>query len=301
MLFPTSKIYIQKLSDNLFEQKQVSVSVLRLDQLHAIVSGNKLFKLHYFLELAAQQLKEGIVTFGGTYSNHLVATAFACKEIGIKSIGIIRGEQPKEISHTLKACIAHGMELKFITRQEYDQKEEPIFLESINFSYPNFLIIPEGAYNPLGANGASLIMDRIPIDTTHICCAIGTATTFAGLSKNLKNEQQLIGFPVLKNMNDIEKRVTFLSSLPYNKIQIQIINKYHFGGYAKKNNHLIESMNLIYEKHQLPTDFVYTGKMMTGVIDCISNGFFKKGSEILCIHTGGLQGNLSLEPGTLKF
>ena len=301
MLFPTSNIYIQKLSDNLFEQKQVSVSVLRLDQIHAIVSGNKLFKLHYFLELVAQQMKEGIVTFGGTYSNHLVATAFACKEIGIKSIGIIRGEQPKEISHTLKACIANGMELKFITRQEYDQKEETIFLESINFSYPNFLIIPEGGYNPLGANGASLIMDRIPIDTTHICCAIGTATTFAGLLKNLKNEQQLIGFPVLKNMNDIEKRVTFLSSLPYNKIQIQIINKYHFGGYAKKNNHLIESMNLIYEKHQLPTDFVYTGKMMTGVLDCISNGFFKKGSEILCIHTGGLQGNLSLEPGTLKF
>ena len=226
MLFPTSKIYIQKLSDNLFEQKQVSVSVLRLDQLHAIVSGNKLFKLHYFLELVAQQMKEGIVTFGGTYSNHLVATAFACKEIGIKSIGIIRGEQPKEISHTLKACIAHGMELKFITRQEYDQKEETDFLESINFSYPNFLIIPEGGYHPLGANGASLIMDRIPIDTTHICCAIGSATTFAGLSKNLKNEHQLIGFPVLKNMNDIEKRVTFLSSMPYNKIQIQIIKKY---------------------------------------------------------------------------
>ncbi len=301
MLFPTSKINIQKLSDNLFNQKQVSISVLRLDQLHEIVSGNKLFKLHYFLELAQQQLKEGIVTFGGPYSNHLVATAFACKEIGIKSIGIIRGEQPKVLSHTLQACIAHGMELKFITRQEYDQKEETDFLESINFSYPNFLVIPEGGYHPIGANGASLIMDLVPSNTTHICCAIGTATTFAGLLKNLKNEQQLIGFPVLKNMNDIEERVEFLTSLACNRIQVQIMYNYHFGGYAKKNNHLIESMNLIYEKYQLPTDFVYTGKMMTGVIDCIVNDFFKKGSEILCIHTGGLQGNLSLEPGTLKF
>ena len=301
MLFPTSKINIQKLSDNLFNQKQVSISVLRLDQLHEIVSGNKLFKLHYFLELAQQQLKEGIVTFGGPYSNHLVATAFACKEIGIKSIGIIRGEQPKVLSHTLQACITHGMELKFITRQEYDQKEETDFLESINFSYPNFLVIPEGGYHPIGANGASLIMDLVPSNTTHICCAIGTATTFAGLLKNLKNEQQLIGFPVLKNMNDIEERVEFLTSLACNRIQIQIMYNYHFGGYAKKNNHLIESMNLIYEKYQLPTDFVYTGKMMTGVIDCIVNDFFKKGSEILCIHTGGLQGNLSLEPGTLKF
>ena len=301
MLFPTSKINIQKLSDNLFNQKQVSISVLRLDQLHEIVSGNKLFKLHYFLELAQQQLKEGIVTFGGPYSNHLVATAFACKEIGIKSIGIIRGEQPKVLSHTLQACITHGMELKFITRQEYDQKEETDFLESINFSYPNFLVIPEGGYHPIGANGASLIMDLVPSNTTHICCAIGTATTFAGLLKNLKNEQQLIGFPVLKNMNDIEERVEFLTSLACNRIQVQIMYNYHFGGYAKKNNHLIESMNLIYEKYQLPTDFVYTGKMMTGVIDCIVNDFFKKGSEILCIHTGGLQGNLSLEPGTLKF
>lgn len=301
MLFPTSKINIQKLSDNLFDQKQVSISVLRLDQLHEIVSGNKLFKLHYFLELVVEQSKEGIVTFGGPYSNHLVATAFACKEIGLKSIGIIRGEQPEVLSHTLQACIAHGMELKFITRQEYSQKEEPDFLKSINLAYPNFLVIPEGGYHPTGANGASLIMDWIPSTTTHICCAIGTGTTFTGLLKNLKNEQQLIGFPVLKNMNDIEERVKFLSSIPYNKIPFQIINKYHFGGYAKKNNQLIESMNLLYEKHKLPTDFVYTGKMMTGVIDCISNDFFKKGSDILCIHTGGLQGNLSLEPGTLKF
>jgi len=301
MLFPTSEINIQKLSDNLFDQKQVSISVLRLDQLHKIVSGNKLFKLHYFLELLVQQSKEGIVTFGGPYSNHLVATAFSCKEIGLKSIGIIRGEQPKVLSHTLQACLTHGMELKFITRHEYSQKEEAEFLESINFSYPNFLVIPEGGYDPIGANGASLIMDWIPSNMTHICCAIGTATTFAGLLKNLKNEQQLIGFPVLKNMNDIEKRIKFLSSLSDNSTQFQIIDKYHFGGYAKKNNQLIESMNLLYEKHKLPTDFVYTGKMMTGVIDCISNDFFKKGSEILCIHTGGLQGNLSLEQGILKF
>jgi 1-aminocyclopropane-1-carboxylate deaminase/D-cysteine desulfhydrase-like pyridoxal-dependent ACC family enzyme len=301
MLFPTSKINIQKLSDSLFDQKEVTVSVLRLDKLHAIVSGNKLFKLHYFLEKAKQQCSEGIITFGGPYSNHLVATAFASKEIGLKSIGIIRGEQPKVLSHTLQACLAYGMELKFITRHEYDQKEKSEFLAPINCSYPKYLIIPEGGYGTLGAKGAAMIMDWIPENTTHICCAIGTATTFTGLLKNLNKDQQLIGFPVLKNMNDIEKRIQFLSTSSHNNLPFQLINSYHFGGYAKKNNDLIAAMNLFYEKYQLPTDFVYTAKMMVGVIDCISKDFFKKGSNILCIHTGGLQGNLSLEPGTLKF
>ena len=301
MLFPNSKIPIQKISDDLFDQKKVTVSVLRLDKLHEIVSGNKLFKLHHFLQIAQQRSQEGIITFGGPYSNHLVATAYACKEIGLKSIGFVRGEQPAVLCHTLQACLAHGMELKFITRQQYDKKDQPEFLESINLAYPRFLAVPEGGYHPLGAEGASLIMNWIPNHTSHICCAIGTATTLAGILKKLKKEQQLIGFPILKNMRDIEQRIAFLSSTPYNTQQLQIMDDYHFGGYAKKTKELIDVMNTLYEKHLLPTDFVYTGKMMFGVMDCISKDFFQKGSNILCIHTGGLQGNLSLQLGSLKF
>ena len=301
MLFPNSKIPIQKLSDDLFDQKKVTVSVLRLDKLHEIVSGNKLFKLHQFLQIAIQRSQEGIVTFGGPYSNHLVATAYACKEIGLKSIGIVRGEQPAVLCHTLQACLTHGMDLKFITRHQYDKKDQPEFLESINLDYPNFLAVPEGGYHPLGAEGASLIMNWIPNNTTHICCAVGTATTLAGILKALKKDQQLIGFPILKNMRDIEQRIAFLSTTPYNAQQLQIMDDYHFGGYAKKTKELIDAMNTLYEKHQLPTDFVYTGKMMFGVIDCILKDFFQKGSNILCIHTGGLQGNLSLQPASLKF
>ena len=301
MLFPNSKISIQKLSDDLFDQKKVTLTVLRLDKLHEIVSGNKLFKLHQFLQIAQQRSKEGIITFGGPYSNHLVATAYACKEIRLKSIGIVRGEQPAVLSHTLQACLAHGMVLKFISRQQYDKKDQVGFLESINLDYPNFLVVPEGGYHPLGAEGASLIRNWIPNNTTHICCAIGTATTLAGILMGLKKEQQLIGFPILKNMRDIEQRIAFLSTKPYNTQQLKIMDDYHFGGYAKKNQELIDAMNTLYEKYQLPTDFVYTGKMMFGVIDCISKDFFQKASNILCIHTGGLQGNLSLPPGSLKF
>ena len=142
-------------------------------------------------------------------------------------------------------------------------------------------------------------MNWIPNNTTHICCAIGTGTTLVGILKELQKEQQLIGFPILKNMRDIEQRIAFLSTKPYNSQQLKIMDDYHFGGYAKKTKELIDAMNSLYEKHQLQTDFVYTGKMMFGVIDCISKDFFQKGSNILCIHTGGLQGNLSLEPGNL--
>jgi 1-aminocyclopropane-1-carboxylate deaminase len=193
------------------------------------------------------------------------------------------------------------MTLKFISRQEYDKKEQPFFLEKIKSEYKNYLVVPEGGFHPLGAAGAALIMDLINKDTTHICCAAGTATTLAGLLTRMEKEQQLIGIPVIKNMHDTSKRIHFLTSRPFNPRQLKIMNDYHFGGYAKKTKELIDFMNLLFQKHRLPTDFVYTGKMMFGIIDCIKRDYIPEGSKIVCIHTGGLQGNLSLPPGTLDF
>ncbi|MEP7144391.1 MAG: pyridoxal-phosphate dependent enzyme [Ferruginibacter sp.] len=301
MLFPTSNIETEILADDLFDQKQVCLSVLRLDTLHPVISGNKLFKLFYFLQNALGQSSEGIVTFGGTYSNHLAATAYACKEAGLKSAGIIRGERSSSLSHTLNACIESGMALKFISRQQYNKKEETVFLEEIKTEYKNFLVVPEGGYHPLGAAGAALIMDLINADASHICCAVGTATTLSGLLLGVKKEQQIIGIPVLKNMHDLQQRIMILTNKLFNLQQLKIMNDYHFGGYAKKPPQLIEFMNLLYQKYQLPTDFVYTGKMMFGIMDSIKKDVFPKGSKIVCIHTGGLQGNSSLPPGTLVF
>jgi 1-aminocyclopropane-1-carboxylate deaminase len=301
MLFPSGNIVLDELQDELLDLKQVSLSVLRLDLLHPIVSGNKLFKLHYFLQDALLQSCEGMVTFGGAYSNHLVATAYACREAGLKSIGIVRGEAPPRLSHTLMACQEYGMKLKFISRLAYDQKEQPAFLKELQSAYKNYLFVPEGGYHPLGAKGAALIMDLIKEDTSHICCAVGTATTLSGLLKGLKSSQQLIGIPVLKNMHDLPERIDNLTNQKFAPQQLEIMNDYHFGGYAKKTKELIEFMNMLYLKHQLPTDFVYTGKMMFGIINSIQTDYFKKGSKIVCIHTGGLQGNLSLKQGTLVF
>ena len=301
MLFPATNIFLQKISDDLFDQKQVSLSVLRLDTLHNVVCGNKLYKLQFFLQNALQQASAGIVTFGGPYSNHLVAAAFACREAGLKSVGIVRGERPEKLSHTLTACLEYGMQLKFISRQDYDKKENPEFLQLLQSTFKNRQLVPEGGYHPMGAAGAALIMNLVPNDTSHICCAIGTATTVAGLLLGLKNNQQIISVPVLKNMNDLEQRIAFLTNRSFTPQQFKIMPDYHFGGYAKKTTELINFMNALYQKHQLPTDFVYTGKMMFAIIDLIKKDFFPVGSQLVCIHTGGLQGNGSLQPGTLVF
>src|ERR1700679_4021363 len=177
MLFDNSNIKVDNLQNQLLDQLGIELSVLRLDLIHPIISGNKLFKLFYFLQDAEKFPHKQIVTFGGAYSNHLVATAYACKLAGVKSIGIVRGEKPVQLSHSLQNCTEYGMQLKFICRQLYDQKENIDFQQNLWKEFGDVIIIPEGGYHPIGAKGASLIINHIDKTTTHICCALGTATT----------------------------------------------------------------------------------------------------------------------------
>jgi len=301
MLFDISKAGIEELHDNLFSEKQVSVSVLRLDKIHPLVSGNKLFKLHYFLEEAVNSNHKTILTFGGAYSNHLAATAYACKTLQLKSIGIVRGEKPGKLSHTLQQCLQDGMQLQFISRQEYAKKEEPAFINSLIEAYGE-CIIPEGGYHPLGAKGAALIMDLVKDNSyTHISTATGTATTLAGILMAAKPQQTIISFPVLKGMTDNKTSIKMLTEQEGEFKNLLILNNYHFGGYAKRSDLLMQFMNHCWIQYQLPLDFVYTAKMFFGIIDCIKNDTFTKGSKILCLHTGGLQGNKSLPLNTLLF
>jgi 1-aminocyclopropane-1-carboxylate deaminase/D-cysteine desulfhydrase-like pyridoxal-dependent ACC family enzyme len=294
-------ITTNNLQDNLFINKGIKLSVLRLDELHPVISGNKIFKLHYLLENAIKNDFERILTFGGPYSNHLVATAYACKINGLKSIGIVRGECPLNVSHTLKDCINYGMQLHYISREKYVQKENPEFLEEFLLLFGKCCIIPEGGYHSLGAKGAANIMNYVNDSATHIACAVGTATTLAGLLTGINSNQQVIAIPVLKGMSDIPERLFFLNGKKYDAQQLHIENNYHFGGYAKQQQQLLDDMNELYFKFKLPTDFVYTAKMMLGIIDMIKKDFFAKGSQIVCVHTGGLQGNLSLKKGLLKY
>jgi 1-aminocyclopropane-1-carboxylate deaminase len=300
MLLNNANIKVDHLENQLLDQLGIQLSVLRLDLIHPIISGNKLFKLFYFLQDAENSPHKQIITFGGSYSNHLVATAYACQLKGLRSVGIVRGERPIQLSHSLQNCIEYGMQLKFISRQEYDLKEKQDFKDSLLKEFGEAIIIPEGGYNTIGAKGAALILDHIDTKTTHICCALGTATTVAGILSATKEGQKVIAVPVLKGLYDINERISFL--LPDKKNNnLQIIDNYHFGGYARYTPELIAFMNDLYKQYQLPTDFVYTAKMFFGIFDLINKQYFPPGSKIVCIHTGGLQGNLSLPVNSLFF
>lgn len=302
MLFDTSAITIDTINDKLFIEKEVRVSVLRSDKIHPVLSGNKLFKLHYFLEDALASKQKCILSFGGPYSNHLAATAFACRMLNLKSIGIVRGEQPAQLSPTLRQCIEDGMQLKFVSRQQYAEKEDPGFIKTLRTEFGKFIMIPEGGYHPAGAKGAALIMELIGNKNySHICTATGTATTLAGLAVAARPNQAIIGIPVLKGMTDIDDRIQYLAGAIETPKNIQLISDYHFGGYAKKTEVLIQFMNDCWRQYHIPLDFVYTAKMLFAVKDSIRNNYFSKGSDILCLHTGGLQGNKSLPLQSLLY
>jgi len=302
MLFDISKADIEEIHDDLFVQKQVSVSVLRLDKIHPLVSGNKIFKLHYFLQEALRSRHKTVLSFGGAYSNHLAATAYACSVLHVRSIGIVRGEKPEQLSPTLRQCMADGMLLKFISRQEYDKKEDDAFINGLKAEFGDCTVVPEGGYHPLGAKGASLIVDLVKDKNyTHICTASGTATTLAGLLMAAEPEQSVISVPILKGITDSKERVKYLTGLQVEFKNLEILDNYHFGGYAKRTDALIAFINHCWLQYRLPLDFVYTAKMFFGIIDSIKNDNFKKGSKIICLHTGGLQGNKSLPLNSILF
>ena len=293
-------VNIDSLKDDLFNEYNITVSMLRLDAIHPVVSGNKIFKLFYFLEEAKNSTHKKIITFGGAYSNHLAAIAFTCKEAGLQSVGIVRGEKPEVLSHTLLYCIKNDMQLEFISRDSFKKIDEENYHLELVHKYGDHTLIPEGGFSITGANGAEIICKYFNAQKfTHVCCAIGTATTIAGLIKASSDEIEIIGFSVLKNLNDINKRLQLLK-VPSSK-KYSVIIDYHFGGYAKKDASLISFMNSFYSKNKIPLDFVYTGKMMFGFYDLIRKNYFPRNANLLCIHTGGLQGNKSLSEDLLNF
>ena len=279
----------------LFVEKGITADILRLDLLHPIVSGNKWFKLRYYIEQAQEQNKKSLITFGGAWSNHIHATAAAGKMVGLKTIGIIRGEAPAGLSTTLLQAAEMGMQLHFVSREEYRQKKMP---DQIDLSGAQ--LIPEGGYGPTGAKGAASILGLInPDDYTHICCAVGSGTMMAGLMNAFHGKGLVAGISALKNNHSLETAVSEL--LEQHHPAPVIIHDYHFGGFAKHKRPLLEFMNALYRQTRIPTDIVYTGKLCFAVNDLAGKNYFPPGSKILLIHSGGLQGNRSLPNGSLIF
>jgi 1-aminocyclopropane-1-carboxylate deaminase len=272
----------------------VALSVLRLDKIHPVISGNKWFKLVYHLQEAQQSKAEGLLTFGGAYSNHIIAVACAAAGLGLKSIGIIRGERPRQLSHTLQEAIGYGMLLDFASRASYKTKTSADFTGAPAEGYAGYYVIPEGGSSPLGIKGSAEILNLVNKSSfSHILCATGTATMFRGIAHSaLPGQQAVIGIPVLKGEDGFQA-----IQLPYS----HILTGYHFGGYARKTTALLDFMNYFYDATGIPTDFVYTGKLLFATLDLVKKGYFPRGSQLLVIHSGGLQGNRSLPAGTLHF
>ncbi|OOG76895.1 1-aminocyclopropane-1-carboxylate deaminase/D-cysteine desulfhydrase [Algoriphagus sp. A40] len=285
-------IPIQTLSHPILEEKAIQLDVLRLDKVHSEVSGNKFFKLKYNLEEAGKQEKRRILTFGGAFSNHIYATAFAAFSAGLSSIGIIRGEDADLNNPTLRHAKKMGMVLQVVDRESYRNKDSPEFLEKLKAQFGQFYLIPEGGTNEFAIYGTKEILNNSHSEYSHICVSIGTGGTFAGLASSLKSHQTLVGFSSLKGdfiKSEIENLLSKFGIKPEGKLEIQ--TGFHFGGYGKHKPDLIDFMLWFYKEFKIPLDPIYTGKMVFGVWDLIEKDHFPSGSKILLIHTGGLQGN----------
>ena len=287
------------------------VDLLRLDTLHPIVSGNKFYKLRFYIAAAIENGVSKVASFGGPYSNHIVALAFTAKEAGLNSIGYIRTNADEPMTPSLEEAKAYGMELVYLGRSDFQSKKASI-LETSDVKSDTYLI-DEGGYGAIGAKGAATIFTEN--DTAHydyIVCAVGTGTMLAGCINAAGPNQKIIGIPVLKNEGSIESEINALlldkndlnnDSNNYNKNNqpYTLLHQFHQGGYAKTNPVMIDFMNRLWDAEKIPTDIVYTSKLLFGVEQLIKENYFEKAASILVIHSGGLQGNRSLPVGTLKF
>jgi 1-aminocyclopropane-1-carboxylate deaminase len=284
--------------------------MLRLDQLDKDVSGNKWFKLKYNLEQALKQSHTTVLTFGGAFSNHIAATAAACKKYKLKSVGIIRGEEDQKGNPTLKTAIENGMELHFVSREEYSKKSELQFKEDLLSKFGDHYLIPEGGNNAEGVLGCMEIL-KPDWKYDYIVCACGTGTTYAGIAASTAKDQIVLGIGTLKGENKLpvetegllrsiftDKEIAVAGNAEINAEFIRtncITNNYCFSGYAKFDKELVEFKNQFEKKFEIVLDYVYTNKLAYAVFDLVAKRKFRSGSKILMIHSGGLQGNAGFE------
>ena len=280
MKISTTKIPIQNTT--------IDLNMRREDLIHPIVSGNKFRKLKYNLMQARDHNQTSILTFGGAFSNHIAATAYAGMQNGFKTIGVIRGDETDlkiNLNATLKFAASCGMIFKFVSRAAYRNKDNFDFIEDLQKQFGDFYVLPEGGTNDLAVKGCEEIITNHDYCYDYICTCVGTGGTISGIINSSFSHQKILGFPALKGdflQKDIRK---FAVNQNW-----QLIDGYDFGGYAKNTPILIDFMNDFFKEYKILLDPIYTAKMVFGVLDLIKNKFFQENSKILMIHSGGLQG-----------
>ena len=277
---------------------KVTLHMLREDLVGGMVPGNKARKLKYNILQAQKQGATTLLSFGGAYSNHIVALAAAGKQFGFKTVGMIRGEElgdKWQQNPTLMQAAGYGMHLEFISRAAYRQKESSEFLDTLKTRWSSVYIIPEGGTNALAIQGCKEILNSNTAEYNYICAPVGTGGTLAGIIEASNADQKILGFSALHG-NFLETELCKLTQ----KRNWKLHGEYSFGGYAKINQQLITFINEFKNQYQIGLDPVYTAKMVYGIFEMIKAGNFSENSRILAVHTGGLQGIAGMNQKLLK-
>ena len=282
---------IQELKDASADRAGIRLLIKREELNHRTVSGNKWWKLKYNLQTAVTEKKTAILTFGGAYSNHIYATAAAASAWGLQSIGIIRGEEHLPLNPTLSEAVRWGMNLHYVSRSKYRERSTPDFLNALKEKWPNAFIIPEGGSNIHALRGVQEFGNLLS-DISHdfLCVPVGTGGTLAGLAAS-GGPATIIGFAASRDTS-LTSKITALLQMTgcVSPSPWRLITDYHFGGFAKMDDTLRSFVHDFHRRHEILLDPVYTSKMMFGVFDLIEKKYFPRGSTVMVVHTGGLQG-----------
>jgi 1-aminocyclopropane-1-carboxylate deaminase len=279
------------------EYQGVSIYIKRDDLIDDLVNGNKFRKLIGTLNFLHSNEDSKILTFGGAYSNHIHAVAAAGEKFGFETVGIIRGEElNKSSSETLRFADEMGMQLKFISRSDYAQKDSIEFTKKLKLEFPHHFFLPEGGtcmFSDIGIDGMmnEILLQIIP---DYVCCPVGTGGTVRGILASSAYKNKVIGFSAIKKPSQIKEHL-------FKKLGLQIENRFILtdefvgGGYAKISEHDYNFVSSFEQKYQIPIEYIYSGKMFRGIFTMIERGFFKKTDKIVAIHTGGIQGKSFFE------
>ena len=274
----------------------VKVFMKRIDLVHPVISGNKWYKMKYNINEMLKQGKDTLLTFGGAYSNHIHAAAFAGKAFGFKTIGLLRGEEHLPLNETLKSAIENGMEIHYVDRTTFRERDSKEYWEAIKNKFGDVYILPLGGTNKIALKGCAEIVDNIDINYDYICSSSGSGGTFAGIVAGLSGNKKAIVFPALKGGEFLENTITDLvleyTGKSFNNWSLN--TEYHFGGFAKLTKELVEFTKNFEKLNGFELDYIYTNKMMFGIAELIKVGYFKSGEIIVAVHSGGLQGNLGM-------
>ena len=281
-----------KLNQQIFSERylnnEIEVFIKRLDLIDPFISGNKLFKLKHNVDRALLEKKNMLITFGGAFSNHILATAAYAKKKNIDCLAIVRGEEYSELNPLLTLAKEYGMNFCFVSRKEYAKRNDNNYVSELIRKYKKAFIVPEGGNNKLGVLGAEEILETQDKSFDYIICPIGTGATLSGIVNSSNISQKVIGINCINDTKDINKNI----SQKTNKNNWEIINEFNFGGFAKFDNLLTEYLKKFKLNYKITLDLNYTTKMFFGFEKLIERRYFHRKSKVLLIHTGGTYGNL---------